>query len=87
MHSDELGRLRVLIGRRVSYRNHACRVIEILDTERALVLRCEGDTRGIQANQFGEANRRVQECITLPLFDHSTGELLPVVEAWLTDSN
>ncbi|HFD79444.1 MAG TPA: hypothetical protein ENK05_03470 [Gammaproteobacteria bacterium] len=80
-----LQRLRSLVGRHIHYQNHACSVIEVLDSEKALVLRCEGPDRVIQGNQFGEASRRVRECHTLPLFDEE-GRLNPVVEGWLEES-
>jgi len=36
-----LQQLRLLVGKHVEYSGHACRVIEILDSEKAIVLRCE----------------------------------------------
>jgi len=77
-----LKQLRRLVGKRVAYSGHACRVIEILDSEKSLVLRCEDRQPVIQGNQFGEATRRVQQCHTLHLFDE-TGELNPVITSWL----
>ena len=55
-----LEQLRSLVGRQVEYSGHSCRIVEVLDSEHALVIRCEGKERVIQGNQFGEANRRVQ---------------------------
>lgn len=80
---DQLVKLRGLIGRQVAYQGNTCRVIELLESDRVLVLRCEGNSRHIQPNQFGEASRRVQQCISLPLFDNESGELLPLILAWL----
>ncbi len=77
-----LEQLRSLVGRRVEYSGHSCRIVEVLDSEHALVIRCEGKERVIQGNQFGEANRRVQEYHTLPLFDE-TSQLNPIVRNWL----
>jgi len=77
-----LEQLRTLIGRTLTYGGHRCQIIEILDHERALVLRCEDGDREIQGNQFGEATRRVRHCHTLPLFDNHQG-LNPVIRAWL----
>jgi len=77
-----LTQLRRLVGKRVEYCGHACRVIEILDSERALVLRCEDGQPVIQGNQYGEATRRVQQCHTLHVFDEN-GTLNPVIDGWL----
>ncbi|MGD2074313.1 MAG: hypothetical protein PVI91_10945 [Gammaproteobacteria bacterium] len=77
-----LRRLRALVGQRVDYSGHSCRIVEVLDTEHALVIRCEGKERVIQGNQFGEANRRVQEYYTLPLFDDGA-HLNPLIRHWL----
>lgn len=82
IESTLLQRLRLLVGKRVEYSGHTCRVIEILNSEKTLVLRCEGKQSVIQGNQFGEATRRVQQCHTLYLFDDS-GSLNPVINEWL----
>jgi len=82
MDTKLLQQLRLLVGKPVEYRGHACRIIEVLDSENALVVRCEGRQRVIQSNQFGEATRRVQQCHTLPLFDEND-KLNPVIEAWI----
>ena len=79
---DLLEQLRALVGQRVDYSGLCCRVVEVLDTEHALVVRCEGKERVIQGNQFGEANRRVQKYHTLPLFDE-TAQLNPLIRHWL----
>jgi hypothetical protein len=77
-----LQQLRALVGHTLQYGGHTCQIIEILDHENALVLRCEDSERVIQGNQFGEATRRVKRHHTLPLFDEHAG-LNPVVRAWL----
>ena len=82
MDTKLLQQLRLLVGKSVEYRGHTCRIIEVLDSENALVVRCEGMQRVIQSNQFGEATRRVQQCHTLPLFDEND-KLNPVIEAWI----
>jgi len=79
---DLLERLRSLVGQHVEYSGHSCRIVEVLDSEHALVIRCEGKERVIQGNQFGEANRRVPEYHTVPLFDESL-TLNPLVRSWL----
>jgi hypothetical protein len=80
--SDLLQRLRDLVGKQVRYSGNACSIIEVLEAEQALVVRCESSERVIQANQFGEATRRVQEVHTLPLFDDSH-RLNPLIRSWL----
>lgn len=82
MDSQLLQRLRTLIGRTLTYSGHSCQIIEILERDNALVLRCEDSERVIQGNQFGEATRRVKRCHTLPLFDQHDS-LNPVIRAWL----
>lgn len=82
MDTKLLQQLRVLVGKPVAYRGYACCIIEVLDSENALVVRCEGSQRVIQSNQFGEATRRVQQCHTLPLFDEND-KLNPVIGEWL----
>ncbi|MEA2079948.1 MAG: hypothetical protein U9P00_08845, partial [Pseudomonadota bacterium] len=82
MDTKLLQQLRLLVGKPVEYRDHVCRIIEVLDSENALVVRCEGRRRVIQSNQFGEATRRVQQCYTLPLFDEDD-KLNPVIGGWL----
>ena len=72
MINDALKRqLRALVGRQVKYRGQACQIIEVLDSEQALVVQCSAtdSPRSIQGNQFGEASRRVQTCHTLQLYD------------------
>ena len=74
--------LHTLIGKPVDYLGRVCRVIEVLDSENVLVVRCEDAQRVIQSNQFGEATRRVQQTHTLPLFVENDS-LNPVIRAWL----
>jgi len=82
METRVLQQLRSLIGRSLVYGGHSCQIIEILESENALVLRCEDSERIIQANQFGEATRRVKRHHTLPLFDEHQA-LNPIIAAWL----
>jgi hypothetical protein len=74
--------LRALVGRQIEFRGRSCRVIEILAAEQVMVVRCEEGDRIIQGNQFGEANRRVRECHTVPLFDENE-DLNPVIRRLL----
>jgi len=81
-------RLRALTGRRVNYQGQACQVIEVLDSEQALVVQClaASTAPAIQGNQFGEATRRVQACHTIPLFDE-TRQLHPDIAGWLDQAS
>jgi len=81
--------LRALVGRRVEYHGQPCQIIEVLDSERALVLQClatSASSATIQGNQFGEANRRVHRCHTLPLFDDAS-ELNVEILSWLNQAS
>ena len=82
METRLLMQLRTLVGRTLTYDGHTCQVIEVLEQDSALVLRCMDGERVIQGNQFGEATRRVRRCHTLPLFDKHRN-LNPVIRAWL----
>jgi hypothetical protein len=76
--------LRALIGRQVEYQGRPCQIVEVLDSEQALVVQCSCTTspRTIQGNQFGEATRRVQACHTIKLYDE-TQQLDPDIRHWL----
>ncbi len=90
MIDDALKRqLRALVGCRVEYHGQPCQIIEVLDSERALVLQCllaTDSTATIQGNQFGEANRRVQACHTIPLFDDAN-DLNVDILSWLNQAS
>jgi hypothetical protein len=77
-----LQQLRALIGQTLQYRQQPCQVVEILDREKALVLRYDDSERVVQGNQFGDATRRVKQHHTLPLFGEDN-TLNPVIRAWL----
>lgn len=81
-------RLRTLIGREVEYCGQQCRVIEVLDSEQALVVQCMSQSvpAVIQGNQYGEATRRVQACHTIHLFDE-TSQLDPDISHWLDQAS
>ena len=84
MEARLLQQLRALIGRSLVYQGHSCRIVEILEPENALVLRCEDGAPVIQGNQFGEAARRVKRHHTVALFDEHR-KLNPVISAWLEE--
>jgi hypothetical protein len=71
--------LRELIGLKVRHQGSQWEIIEILEDGPALVLRdCEMHTV-IQADQHGEAHRRVPTTITIPLFDQDGNDLNPAL--------
>ncbi|MBI5040067.1 MAG: hypothetical protein HZB57_02345 [Gammaproteobacteria bacterium] len=69
-----LERLRACIGREVVLAGERYRIVEVLnDTSPALVLCSESTAPTIQANQHGEATRRVPRTRTLPVFSADSG--------------
>lgn len=80
---DELLKeLQKLVGRNVEYEGVHCQVIEVLAQGPEIVL--EGlDADEIQANQFGEAHRRVPKTYSIPLSSGTDDDLHPVMLALL----
>jgi hypothetical protein len=71
--------LRDLIGLKVRHQGSQWEIIEVLEDGPTLVLRdCEMHTV-IQADQHGEAHRRVPNTTTIPLFDRDGSELNPAL--------
>ncbi len=60
-----------LIGKRFRYRGQVWVIVEVMREEDALVIVPEEAARNrhIQADQYGNATRRCERCITLPLSD------------------
>ena len=84
MDKTFLDDLHSLLGRTLSYQGETCTIIELLPGENSLVLQCGNQHQTIQANQFGEANRRVPGYHTLPLLvEH--GVLNPVIATWVSE--
>jgi hypothetical protein len=67
MHSQ----LTKLIGKRFRYQGQVWTIVEVMREEDALVIMPEEVTRErrIQADQYGNATRRCDRCMTLPLSD------------------
>lgn len=61
--------LRRLIGSRVKYDDSLCEVIEILEDGPALILQYIEEHMVIQADQHGEAHRRVPTTVTVPILN------------------
>lgn len=77
--------IHLLLGRTLTYQGETCTIIELLQGENSLVLQCSNQHQTIQANQFGEATRRVSSYHTLPLLvEH--GVLNPVIAAWIKET-
>jgi len=67
--------LRNLIGTRARYQGSLFEIIEVLEDGPALVLQdCDKHTI-IQADQHGEAHRRVPQTMTLPISITKSGEI------------
>jgi len=81
--ADLRARISALIGNAVLYQGEIYQVIEFMPAELTLVLQHTGMARVIQPNQFGDASRRVQEIINLPLFETDGDTLNPVIGDWL----
>jgi hypothetical protein len=60
--------LRTCIGRELEFDGQHCRIIELLEDGPALVLACDTSKAVIQANQYGDATRRVDQTRTVPVF-------------------
>ncbi|MGM0594882.1 MAG: hypothetical protein ACQETD_10125 [Pseudomonadota bacterium] len=69
MSRFDLRDMRSLIGRPVVHQGVACVVVELLETEPALVLEASGPRQEIQDNQYGDPQRRVSEVFTIPFFE------------------
>lgn len=65
--------LLALIGQQVTYHQHRCEIIELLDGSE-LVLQVLEQDHNIQPTQYGEGHRTVPKTYTLPVFD-GEGEL------------
>ncbi len=64
--------LRQLIGGRARYQGRVYEIVEVLEDGPALVLQSDADNT-IQADQLGEAHRRVPQTVEVPLPLTETG--------------
>lgn len=70
----EMNNLCNLIGQEVNHEGRACKIIEILEDEiPAVILQHHEHQTSIQADQHGEAHRKVPSTITLPIIDRESG--------------
>lgn len=73
--------LRGLIGSEVHYEGRPCKIIEILEDDiLAVILQHHEHHTTIQADQHGEAHRKVPSTITLPVIDRDSGGLHPAFD-------
>lgn len=70
-------KLRGLIGTRLQHQGQACRIIEVVEPGPILILQCENTDGVIQANQYGDATRRVPRTISVPVLSEDGSELHP----------
>ena len=80
MHNQtiKMDNLRNLIGHEVNHEGVPCKIIEILEDEiLAVILQHHEQQTSIQADQHGEAHRKVPSTITLPVIDRESGSFHP----------
>ncbi len=63
-----LEQLRTCIGQELEFEGQHCRIIELLEDGPALILVCDSSMAVIQANQYGDATRRVGRTRTVPVY-------------------
>jgi len=74
-------KLRILIGREVDFEGQRCQIIEILEDDPALVLQSMDYGVTIQADQHGEAHRKVPPTITVSILNQDGEGLNPAFSA------
>ena len=75
-----LEQLRACIGREVMFEGECYRIMDILnDANPVLVLSNDHSDPVIQANQHGEATRRVPPIRTVPVFGAEDGQVHPAL--------
>lgn len=72
-----LEQLHACIGRQVICDGEPCLIIEVIDDGPMLVLNCLDGITVVQANQHGEATRRVPRTRTLPVYSTDGAQLHP----------
>lgn len=73
-----LNQLRGMIGQKVVYQGTPYQVIEIIETNTSLVLQVSTRDKVIQADQHGDAQRRVPDTVTIPVLSADRSELHPL---------
>ncbi len=81
-----LEQLRACIGREVMFEGERYRITDILsDADPVLVLSNDHTDPVIQANQHGEATRRVPPIRTLPVYSAEDGQVHPALLKLILD--
>ena len=76
-YSVSLEQLRNMIGMKVRYRGVQCQIVEVIEEDMALIL-ADGESHlGIQADQHGEAHRKVPKMYTVKIFTPDRHEFDP----------
>ena len=70
-------RLRGLIGTRLRHQGQSCRIIEVVEPGPMLIVQCENTNGVIQANQYGDATRRVPKTISIPVLSEDGSDYHP----------
>jgi len=65
----DIARLQQLIGNEVQHKGKPCHIIEILEDGPSLILQQRTLSSTIQADQHGEAHRKVPTTYTVPILD------------------
>ncbi len=78
---DAISRLKELIGQTVQYGEQRARILELLEDQQALVLELVDAAPVIQANQIGDASRRVGRTLTVPIFSSDGTGLNPLLQS------
>lgn len=58
------------IGQHLIFQQQRYQLIEVLESEMALILRSEQDAKTIQPDQYGHAQRRVEKTVTITVFSN-----------------
>lgn len=69
--------LRGMIGLNVRHNGNRCQVVEVLEDGPSLVLQCLGRDTAIQADQHGEAHRRVPPVYTIAILSEDKTHFAP----------
>ena len=72
-----LKQLRGMIGQKVRFKGRQCHIVEVLEQSTELVLEELESSKQIQANQHGDAHRRVPVTIIVPVLSSDKTSLHP----------
>jgi len=75
--SVSLDNLQEMIGLQVRYNGVFCQIVEVIEEDFALVLADMEFHLGIQADQHGEAHRKVPKTYTVSIYNQDKKEFSP----------